>query len=119
MDPQTAFSMLHEALFLDVRELYEWDAGHIEGSIHIPISQILFRAEEIPKDRQVIVVCQIGQRSALVTDFLRKNGHEAHNLVGGLERWVAESYPLTGRNRAVVDGYARDITGKPLGRRTN
>lgn len=114
MDPLTAYSRLGAATFLDVREGYEWDGGHIEGSLHIPISQILFRTEELEKDREVIVVCQVGQRSALVTDFLYKNGYDAHNLDGGLARWTAESLPLVGREARVVDGWARDINGRRL-----
>ena len=95
MDPRTAHSKLDEAVFLDVREPHEWDAGHIEGALHIPISELATRAVEIPKDREVVVVCHIGQRSALVATFLAQNGFNAHNLEGGLESWAAHSLPLT------------------------
>jgi rhodanese-related sulfurtransferase len=101
-----------EALFLDVREPYEWEAGHIAGAVHIPIGQIRQRFEEIAADRRVVVVCQVGQRSALVADFLASNGFDAHNLEGGLERWSAEGFPLEGGG--LIDGWARDIEGRRL-----
>ena len=101
---------------LDVREPYEWEGGHIEGARHIPIGQIQQRFKELDRDRPIVVVCQVGQRSALVADFLRAQGYDAHNLEGGLEAWAADGLPLTSGEDAggVVDGWARDIDGRRL-----
>lgn len=105
-----------DSVFLDVREGYEWDAGHIDGSLHIPIGQIQRRFEELDRGRRLVVVCQVGQRSALVADFLSAQGYDAENLEGGLQEWTARGLPLraTGDDGSVVDGWARDIHGSRL-----
>jgi rhodanese-related sulfurtransferase len=116
LDPLQANDLLSEALALDVREPYEYEAGHIEGSMHIPIGQIQNRWEELDKDRPIVVVCQIGQRSDLVANFLRENGYDAANLAGGLTAWTAAGLPLVSEAApgGIVDGYARDIAGNRL-----
>ena len=114
MDAQTAFEQKDNCVFLDVREPYEWDAGHIDGSIHIPITQLPARTDEVPSDQTVVVVCQVGQRSDLAARFLRERGYDAHNLEGGMSTWQAQALPFVttqGENGAVLDGYARDFDG--------
>jgi rhodanese-related sulfurtransferase len=89
-----AMSVPPDAHLLDVREQDEWDAGHVEASQHIPIGQLLARLGEIPPDRDVIVVCRVGSRSAQVTAYLAQQGYDAVNLDGGLDAWVAAGRPL-------------------------
>lgn len=107
---------LSEHVFLDVREPFEWEAGHVDGSVHMPIGEVQRRFEELQRDRPVVVVCQVGQRSALVADFLTAQGYDAHNLEGGLQQWAAEGLPLTAGTDAggIVDGWARDLSGRRL-----
>jgi rhodanese-related sulfurtransferase len=115
MLPTEARYLLGTALFLDVREAYEYQAGHLEGSLHIPIGEIPTRWKEIGNDLPVVVLCQIGQRSALVARFLQEKGFEAHNLEGGLEAWAGEGLELSSATPGtVVEGYARDLSGKRL-----
>lgn len=112
MEPDTAHDRRAEYTFLDVREDYEWESGHIEDAIHIPLQQLPERYLELEKRRNFVVVCQIGQRSDLAAQFLKSRGFEAFNLDGGLERWTAEGYPLVmsnGLTGSVVDGYAQDL----------
>ena len=73
---------------LDVREDFEWEAGHIEGSLHIPMMQLLERLGELP-DGQTLVVCKVGSRSAQVTGYLAQQGYDVVNLAGGLWDWQA------------------------------
>ena len=94
MDAKTAHAELASSLVLDVREQFEWDSEHIEGAVHVPMNEVPGRLGELPKDRKVIVVCHLGQRSALVANFLAQQGYEVENLDGGLERWSAEGLPL-------------------------
>jgi rhodanese-related sulfurtransferase len=94
MDAATAFANRDEVCYLDVREPYEWHAGHIDGSLHMPISDIQSRFEELDKATPIVVVCQVGQRSALASEFLATKGYDAHSLEGGLEAWAAKGYPL-------------------------
>jgi rhodanese-related sulfurtransferase len=82
------------AHILDVREPEEWVAGHIDGAQHIPMSQFLQRLAEVPPDRDIVVVCAVGQRSARVAAFLNQRGYDAANLAGGLQAWVALGRPL-------------------------
>ena len=79
---------------LDVREQDEWDAGHVAGSQHIPLGELMRRVHEVPQDRRVVVVCRSGGRSAQATAYLAARGWEAVNLHGGLQEWAAAGRPL-------------------------
>jgi rhodanese-related sulfurtransferase len=84
-----------DAYLLDVREPDEWVAGHPPGAHHVPMMQIPARAAEVPADRDVVVICRVGARSAQVVAFLRQRGHEnVYNLDGGLFAWAAAGRPL-------------------------
>ena len=93
--PATPADVTEETYLLDVREDDEWAAGHIDGAVHIPMSGLLPRVAEVPKDREVVVVCKVGARSDRVAAYLRQQGWpEARNLDGGLVTWVAAGRPL-------------------------
>lgn len=83
-----------DVVVLDVREQDEWDAGHIEGALHLPMSQLVDRVAELPGDRRIACVCRSGNRSARVTAWLIANGVDALNLDGGMQRWVAAGRPV-------------------------
>ena len=86
---------LPDSLFVvDVREPVEWAHGRIDGSVHIPMMELVERVGEIPTDNQVLVVCKVGARSARVADYLVQSGYEAFNLDGGLLDWAAAGRPL-------------------------
>jgi rhodanese-related sulfurtransferase len=82
------------AVALDVREPEEWEAGHISGSVHIPIGELVMRQEEIPVGVPLIAVCRSGSRSAYATELLVRAGYEAANLAGGLHAWRSAGLPL-------------------------
>jgi rhodanese-related sulfurtransferase len=87
---------LGEVQVVDCREPYEWVAGRIEGSIHLPLNTILAGATgELDTGKTTVVVCRSGNRSELATLMLRARGFDAHNLQRGLEEWEAEGRPLT------------------------
>jgi rhodanese-related sulfurtransferase len=84
-----------EAFLLDVREDDEWAAGHAPGAYHVPMMQIPGRIDEVPNDRDVVVICRVGSRSAQVVAFLQANGRgQAVNLDGGMQDWVAAGRPM-------------------------
>jgi rhodanese-related sulfurtransferase len=83
-----------QLVVLDVREDDEWDAGHIEGSVHIPLRHLAGRFAEVPGAGQTLVVCRVGSRSAQATAYLVRQGVDAVNLAGGLTAWVGASRPL-------------------------
>jgi rhodanese-related sulfurtransferase len=77
-------------LVLDVREDEEWDAGHVAGSVHVPLMELGARyAElaELSRAEQTLVVCRVGNRSAYAAGFLIQQGVDAVNLDGGLVAW--------------------------------
>jgi rhodanese-related sulfurtransferase len=75
------------AVLLDVREARECAAGMIPGSINIPLSVLRERTEELPRDRAIMVTCQVGQRGHYAARLLLERGHEAMNLSGGYRTW--------------------------------
>jgi rhodanese-related sulfurtransferase len=85
---------------VDVREPVEWDHGHIEGAVHIPLTQIPDRSGELPVGQQLLVVCKVGGRSSQATAFLREKGFEAINLAGGMIDWVEAGRPMVSESDA-------------------
>ena len=110
MQPTEVYENRASFLIVDVREFYEFDAGHIEGAEHIPLRQLPTKHEGLAKDRPVVFACQIGQRSGLAADFLRERGWDAHNLEGGMEAWAAAGLPFVSHEQSsgkIVDGWAQ------------
>lgn len=79
---------------VDVREPDEWEAGHADGAIHIPMSEIVARFDEVPDGAAVI--CRTGGRSARVVAYLEQQGRDAVNVAGGTLQWAAEGRPMVG-----------------------
>ena len=75
---------------IDVRAPAEWEAGHIGGALNISLSLLPERLDEVPQDRQVVLYCASGYRSAIATSVLeQRGGVEVADLVGGLPAWEA------------------------------
>jgi rhodanese-related sulfurtransferase len=75
------------ALLVDVREQWEWDAGHAPPAIHLPMGSLGDRVEELPDDQPVLVICHSGGRSLTVATALADAGFNAINVVGGMTAW--------------------------------
>lgn len=82
------------ALLLDVREADEWSAGRAPQAQWIPMGDIPARIGDLPRGQTVVVICRSGGRSARVTEFLREQGVEAVNLVGGMRAWAGEGFAV-------------------------
>jgi len=94
--PQGVYEHLDEVQLVDCREQNEWDAGRIEGAIFLPLNTILAGAgDELDKEKPVVVVCRMGNRSELATMMFQARGYDAHNLEGGMEAWEAAGLPFT------------------------
>lgn len=95
-DPKELFERRGEVQILDVREQWEWDAGHIEEAIHIPLNEVMAggHGDRLDPERPVVVVCKSGSRSELATLMLQSRGFEAHNLTCGTEGWAGSGLPI-------------------------
>lgn len=81
MEAQQPFVMI------DVRETWEREAYHI-GGLHIPLSELAERRQEIPKDVPVVLYCEKGIRSAIVIQRMEQAGYDnLYNLTGGMSEW--------------------------------
>ncbi len=82
-----------DLVVIDVREPSEWDDGHIEGAVHIPMGEAVRRLAEIPRDRPKAALCAGGLRSSLVISALEREGiGNWVNVTGGMGAWVKAGY---------------------------
>lgn len=84
------------ALFLDVRPLDEFNAGHIRGAIHIPLDELESRIQFLPKDKLLVAYCRgpYCQLSIQATEALNREGMSASPLEDGYPEWWAEGNPV-------------------------
>ena len=82
-------------LIVDVRAPREWTAGHIEGSLNIPLNHLQERVGEIPRDRRIAVQCAGGYRSSIAASILQQYGITNQiEIAGGLAAWEAAGLPV-------------------------
>ena len=80
---------------IDVREDFEWDAGHIPGATWIPLGELPERLDDVPTDGPVVMVCRSGNRSSQALNMLQNQGFEnAHNMLGGMNAWSAAGFEI-------------------------
>lgn len=80
---------------LDVREPSEWNLGHIEGAILLPLGQLPARWRELDPDKKWVIVCRSGNRSNHAAAMLRQVGFDASNMRGGMLKWKNDKLPIT------------------------
>lgn len=78
---------------LDVREPWEQAIARLAGTLDIPMDEVPARLAELPKDREIIVMCRSGGRSSRVAQYLEQQGYRATNLTGGILGWAEEVDP--------------------------
>jgi len=82
------------AFILDVREPDEWNQFHVPDSTLIPLGELASHVNELPKDKEIVVVCRSGNRSAQGRDILLNAGFtQVTSMAGGLTQWKAAGYP--------------------------
>jgi rhodanese-related sulfurtransferase len=89
---------LHQsgAFVLDVSWPAEWDEYHLPGATLIPLDQLFNRYNELPRDRQILVVSRSAASSQQGRDLLVKAGFNAVSMAGSLSEWYAKGYPIDG-----------------------
>ncbi len=76
---------------LDVREKWEFDTCHIEGSTHMVMHTVPVRIDDLDEDAEIVCVCHHGARSMQVAAFLERNGFsKITNLTGGIHAWAMQ-----------------------------
>jgi rhodanese-related sulfurtransferase len=85
-----------EVYLIDVRETGEYEAGHIEGAVNIPIRTLSDNLAQVPTDQPVIVYCASGQRAGLATSALRAMGYDnVRSFAAGWKGWSAAGEPVS------------------------
>lgn len=81
-------------VILDVREEFEFENGHIPNAVNMPLSTINSNMDDIPQDKDVIIVCATGNRSAQLAQALAPHGWEnLYNLLDGTMGWIMRGLP--------------------------
>ena len=80
-----------QPVLLDVREAWEYETCHLQGSLLIPMSSIPARQEELDPEQAIVCICHHGARSMQVGAFLERAGFEqVVNLTGGIHAWAMQ-----------------------------
>ncbi|MEK3887657.1 rhodanese-like domain-containing protein [Bacillus sp. FSL K6-3431] len=78
---------------IDVREDDEVAEGMIPEALHIKMGDIPERLDQLDKEKEYILVCRSGGRSGRVCDYLREQGYDVTNMVGGMLEWTGTEKP--------------------------
>jgi phage shock protein E len=105
-DPLTAVQSnltAGKAVLVDVREQSEWDSGHIEGAVLLPLSRLKDGikadqlAKQLPKDKIIYTHCVVGKRAVAAADILEKLGYQVRPLKPGYDEMVKAGFPKAGK----------------------
>ncbi|MDQ7072577.1 MAG: rhodanese-like domain-containing protein [Gammaproteobacteria bacterium] len=99
ISPQQASKIVasDNAVIIDVRTQEEWDAGHIPGAVHIPLSDVKSRLDDFKtyEGKTLVMQCRSGKRSAKAANILLDAGfNNVSNLKGGIMAWKKEKLPV-------------------------
>jgi rhodanese-related sulfurtransferase len=82
--PLCHWSSVDNGFLLDVRDPAELEVESVPGAVNIPLPELRARLGELPRDREILVVCRSGQRAYYATRILLQNGLQARNISGGM-----------------------------------
>ena len=85
-------SKLSKVQLIDIREPYEYEEGHIEDSINIPMGGFLEKLDELSRTKQIVIYCNTGRRSKPVVYMTHKlHGYHLYDLKGGYKNFLKNS----------------------------
>ena len=96
-------------ILLDVRSETEYNGGHLEGALHIPVDSLRARLGELDKSKEILEYCQIGLRGYVASRILTQNGYNVKNLTGGFKSCLisplkpARVAPIETSEKQIVD----------------
>ncbi len=90
-------------LILDIRKKPDWEASKIDGSIHREWEDVgeLIDSGRLSENRDIVVVCYVGQSSGQVTGIFRTLGYSAYSLLDGFNEWESTGYPVLSMREAL------------------
>ncbi|BCJ98495.1 CoA-disulfide reductase [Anaerocolumna chitinilytica] len=80
---EKVYDETEEYQFLDVRNAEEYDLGHMDGSVNIPVNELRGRLDELDRNKKIILYCQVGLRGYIADRILTQKGYEVQNVSGG------------------------------------
>ena len=99
--PEVLSADLPAGVFLlDVREDDEWTAGHAPDAVHVRLGDLGARVGELPRDREVYVICRSGARSAYAAHTLAGGGVSTVNVADGMTGWAVAGCPMISESGA-------------------
>ena len=93
INPEEVEALLKEGKelhLIDVRELDEWESGHIKEARFLPLSELEARVGELDKNEEYIMVCRSGGRSGRACEYMQALGYKVTNMTGGMLKWQGE-----------------------------
>ncbi|WP_332076201.1 FAD-dependent oxidoreductase [Paenibacillus sp. GYB004] len=88
-----------EQIVLDVRTKAEYDKGHIEGAVHIPVDELRSRMQELDKEKEIYAYCAVGVRGHVASRILSQHGYRVKNVTGGYRTYAMSRYAAGQRGR--------------------
>jgi rhodanese-related sulfurtransferase len=99
--PEILSADLPAGVFLvDVREDDEWAAGHAPDALHVRLAELAGRAGELPRDREIYLICRGGARSAYAAQMLASEGWQSVNVADGMTGWAVAGRPMVSESGA-------------------
>ena len=99
--PEVLSADLPAGVFLlDVREDDEWTAGHAPEAVHVRLGDLGARAGELPRDRELYIICRSGARSAYAAQTLAAAGFSTVNVADGMTGWAVAGRPMVSADGA-------------------
>lgn len=97
-----AAALENGAQLIDVRTAMEFQNGHLEGAVNIPLDSLRGRLRELNKEDDIIVYCQVGLRGYYAERILKQKGYKVRNLSGGYKMASAQRFDIAAASRAIA-----------------